>query len=418
MLTRIITALDKKETNKKVYNFLIIFIAAFPLIGMRTETYIITAWCLFSIILTFKNRSYNLVLKDKKSFLILNSYYLMALLSFFIFSLDSHQALKDLETKALFIIFPTIFYFSQDFINKKTLGRALLSFASSNILLAAYVWVIIFKKGFMGMLKLDHHYNPVFRNVFSNTTQAHLPYLGLLFGFSCVIMIHFLLKNKTHYILRIIIGFSIFLLLFSMMIFSARMAIFATIISSLMLFKSLNKKQIMIGLASVSIIVLILFFLPPSKRRISELSQTEFVLPNKTQSSKNVNFRYGTYYCSMEVLKINWLFGLGLGNVQKQLDQCYQGFDYENFDDFGVRKYNSHNQYLNAWLTFGILGLGVFIYFLYYSFSKTTILHKSFLVLSFLALLTENLFEREIGVMLFTFFNTLFFVSTRKIKST
>lgn len=418
MLTRIITALDIKETNKKVYNFLIILIAAFPLIGMRTETYIITSWCLFCIILTFKTRSYNLVLKDKKSFLILNSYYLMALLSFFIFSLDSHQALKDLETKSLFIIFPTIFYFSKDFINKKTLGRALLSFASSNIVLAAYVWVVIFKKGFMGMLKLDHHYNPVFRNVFSNTTQVHLPYLGLLFGFSCVIMIHFLLKNKTHYILRIIISFSIFLLLFSMTIFSARMAIFATIISSLMLYRSLNKKQIIIGLASVSIIVLILFFLPPSKRRISELSQTEFVLPNKTQSSKNVNFRYGIYYCSMEVIKSNWLFGLGLGNVQNKLDQCYQGFDYENFDDFGVRKYNSHNQYLNAWLTYGILGLGVFLYFLYYSFSKTTILHKSFLVLSLLALLTENLFEREIGVMLFTFFNTLFFVSTRKIKST
>ena len=139
MLTRIITALDKKETNKKVYNFLIILVAAFPLIGMRTEIYIITTWCLFSIILTFKNRSYNLVLKDKKSFLILNSYYLMALLSFFIFSFDSHQALKDLETKALFIIFPTIFYFSQDFINKKTLGTALLSFASSNIVLAPWV---------------------------------------------------------------------------------------------------------------------------------------------------------------------------------------------------------------------------------------------------------------------------------------
>ena len=418
MLTRIITSLDKKETSKKVYNFLIILIAAFPLIGMRTEIYIIIAWCLFSIIFTFKNRSYNLVLKDKKSFLILNSYYLMALLSFFIFSLDSHQALKDLETKVLFIIFPTIFYFSKNFINKKTLGRALLSFASSNILLAAYVWVMILKKGFISMLKLDHHYNPVFRNVFSNTTQAHLPYLGLLFGFSCVIMIHFLLKNKTHYILRIIIGFSISLLLFSMMIFSARMAIFATIISSLMLFKSLNKKQIMIVLTSVFIIVLVVFFLPPSKRRISELSQTEFILPNKTQSSKSVNFRYGVYYCSMEVLKSNWLFGLGLGNVQNKLDQCYQGFDYENFDDFGVRKYNSHNQYLNAWLTYGILGLGVFLYFLYYSFSKTTILHKSFLVLSLLALLTENLFEREIGVMLFTFFNTLFFVSTRKIKST
>jgi O-antigen ligase len=398
----------------RLYNYLLILIAAFPLIGMRIEVYAIALMCVFAIIIILKNNALRTLKNDWKPLLILCSYYLMAVVSFLIFSDDIHEALNDLETKAAFIIFPLFIYLCKDHIYQETIKIALIGFVISNVLICTYVWILIFNEGFLEMLKLDSHYNPLFRNIFIENSDIYIPYLGLLYGFSCILIGHFYIKKKRNFYVKVGLILVMAFFLFSMAIFSARMAILALVVSAFYyLINVINKKSAVAIIGIVLIIVVLISFLQPIQRRVKEVISSELLLPSKEQMSDKVNFRYGIYYCSKEVLKNNWLIGVGLGDVQRELNHCYQGFDYQNFDDFKLRKYNSHNQFLNEWMTYGIIGLCLFLLFILYCFKNGSVLHKSFIILIFFGLLTENLFEREIGVVLFALFNTLFFVLKR-----
>lgn len=407
--------LYKNISFKKVFNYLLVVIAMFPLLGMRIVVYIIGIWCLVALISIIKHKVYRVFSFDRKELIILCSHFLLMII-FFLFTEDTTEALKNIERKVSFIIFPTFLFLAIDLFEKKTIKRVLFAFLSSNVILAIYIWFLILNKGFIHMLQIDNHYNPVFRNIFSKTTGIHLPYLGLLYGFSGVILMHYLSTLKLRIITKILMIFLMIFLLFSMIIFSARMAIFAFIAAmSYYLFTIISRRNATIIIAFILLSITALSFLPPIKRRVQEITEMKFVLPNKEQKSDNVNFRYAIYFCSLETIKENWLLGLGLGSVQKELDKCYKRFDYNsNFDDFAVKQYNSHNQYLNEWMTYGIIGLFSILFFLFYCFKNNDLLYRSFLIMIMLALLTENLFEREIGIVFFTFFNTLFFVRNRK----
>ncbi len=396
-----------------LFNYLLLVIAMFPLIGMRITVMIIILWCLISLIIGIKEKLYKNFFSQWKSLLFLGSYYLLSVISFILFSENEHEGIKDLETKASFLIFPLFFYLSRDRIKTKMLFYSLLSFAISNLILALYVWGLIFNEGIMNLLERDTYYHPVFRAIFGDTLGIHLPYLGLLFGFSIIIFVYTIatkLKRNSH---KLLLSFGIMVLLVSMFIFSARMAIFATIMALSFYYISRewkNKRRIIVFFGLCSVLIFSLSLLPPIKRRIDSLKNIEFKLPDASQKAHQVNFRYGVYYCSKNILEEHWLLGLGQGSVQDMLDKCYDNFDYKGFDNFKVQKYNSHNQYLNEWMTHGILGLLFFLFYLGYCFRSGDLLYKSFILLFSIALLTENLFEREVGVVFFSFFNTFFFI--------
>ena len=54
------------------------------------------------------------------------------------------------------------------------------------------------------------------------------------------------------------------------------------------------------------------------KNRLNDLKITKLILPQKNQTSADVNFRYGIYNCTWYLLKENWMFGVGPQNVQKK----------------------------------------------------------------------------------------------------
>ncbi|MBP1838712.1 O-antigen ligase family protein [Formosa algae] len=393
----------------KVNNIALILIASFPLIGMRLTIWVIILFCVTSLIEGVQNKPIKNIFKNSKSILILSSYYLIAILSFII-THNVTEGMKDLETKAAFLVFPVFVFLIRDKITSSLIKKIILCFSVSNVILALYIWAVIFKKGVVKVLESDNYYNPIVRKIFSEISGYHLPYLGLLFGFSCIIFFSFLLEKTIKKKFKALFFISIIILFISMIFFTARMALFCTFIAFTFYGLSFLRKKIIIKIGILFIIIaLSLSFLNPIKRRFYEISNIEFKLPKTHENSKNVNFRLGIYYCGMETLKTNWILGLGLGNVQKELNICYESLDYSSYDDFVMRRYNTHNQYLNAWLTYGIFGPIFLLGYLLLMFKGSTKLHKSLVIIFFLALLTENLFEREAGVMLFAFFNTLFY---------
>jgi len=106
----------------------------------------------------------------------------------------------------------------------------------------------------------------------------------------------------------------------------------------------------------------------------------------------------------LDAIKGNILFGVGTGDQQAELNKQFIKHDYL----FGVNLFNMHNQYLQIFLGYGILGLLLFIFILY-TIIKTGIQKKNFILLSFVLLfmmtcLTESVLCRNKGVVFFVFF--------------
>lgn len=396
------------------YNYATIFLASFPILGLKKTSLAIIVWSIFSLIILFSEKSYRSILKkDKIDMLVLSSYFLGFVISFFFID-DKILATKFLEKNISFLIFPVFIIANKNLIYKDTLQKTIQVFVMSNVVLAAYIWIVIFSNGYLKVMQSDTYYNPIIRNFFSDISEIHLPYLGILFVFSSLMLMRdiFSSKIKITY-LNVLRCLGIGLLIFSVISFAARLALVLFLLISLFLvFKmatSIMSKLIFSG-CLLSVIILA-FAIPSSKKRIDEICNTKLVLPNKNQKSEEVNFRYGIYHCVNSVLKENWITGVGPGNVQKDLNNCYSGYTYKNYDDYSKIDYNSHNQYFDVLLKYGIFGLILFFIFLFWGIANTDLSYRIFLFLILIAMLTENILNRQVGIVFFTFFNSLFFIN-------
>src|SRR5690606_21519780 len=129
----------------------------------------------------------------------------------------------------------------------------------------------------------------------------------------------------------------------------------------------------------------------------------------KGNNENSFNIRSGIYKCSFELINEHWLLGVGVGNSQKSLNQCYEQF---SSDVYAKQDYNTHNQYLEYWISMGILAPIVLIVLLY-KLSQVNLQHKDYLAVSATILfaicfLTENVLSRHSGVILFSLFIGLY----------
>ena len=119
--------------------------------------------------------------------------------------------------------------------------------------------------------------------------------------------------------------------------------------------------------------------------------------------NNSTSIRVLIYKCAVETIFKNPLFGVGIGDVQELLDQCY----FIEKSNFTKEKYNSHNQYLYTWLSAGIIGFLIFMSLLGYYFKKAIQYNDSImfsvLVLYCIIFLFENVLSRQSGVIFFSF---------------
>lgn len=405
------------KINKiNLYNYTTILLGSFPILGLKKSVLAIILWAIFSVIIMVSEKSYNgIQKKDKINLLVLTSYYLAFVISFF-FIEDKKLGMRFLEKNVAFLIFPVFMILNKRFFQVNTLKKTITVFIISNIILASYIWTVILSKGYLNVMKSDTYYNPIIRNFFSDISEIHLPYLGILFVFSSLTILNDIFSSHTKITyINVFRCLGITLLIFSVISFAARLALILFIIGALfLLFKKTSTVWMKISfIVSIFAIFFLVFTIPSSKKRADEIWNAKLILPNKTQKSEEVNFRYGIYHCVIIILKENWIIGVGPGNVQKKLDNCYSGYTYKNYDDYSKIEYNSHNQYLDIWLKYGIFGLILFFVFLLWGMKNINILYGIFLFIIMTAMLTENIFDRQLGVVFFTLFNTLFFINPK-----
>jgi hypothetical protein len=118
------------------------------------------------------------------------------------------------------------------------------------------------------------------------------------------------------------------------------------------------------------------------------------------------------------IIKSNWVIGVGTGDTQVAFDKQY------NADNTPLLKENrlrAHNTYFTAWITFGIIGIGLFVWLITY-YLKTSLqlnhpLAFVFILIACSTFLIEDTLETQTGVTLFAFFYALLGVKINPYRS-
>lgn len=113
---------------------------------------------------------------------------------------------------------------------------------------------------------------------------------------------------------------------------------------------------------------------------------------------------------ALQIIQKNWLFGVGVGDVQHAFNYQYKQNNTQLTKEHQLR---AHNSFLTSWVSFGLLGFACFCwmqcYLLYSSIVKKAIVQLLFGLIILSSFFFEDTLETQMGVTFFAFFYSFFF---------
>lgn len=251
--------------------------------------------------------------------------------------------------------------------------------------------------------------------------SEHPIYVSMFMAIGLIFIANNIFK-QNNYIKLLYFTFS--LILSFVMFLLMRKGIIIGIIASFFGFFILNRKyrkaNIIVLITSFCVILVLSFnFKDAIYKRFSELTtqDTYEVINDKNSTS----IRYSIYSCSMTLIGQSPVLGYGVGDAADKLVECYT----PKSEFLATNRYNSHNQFFAIVLYVGLIGLILLIWqFVNYFksvFNNNDILYFQVLIFFLFVFLTENILDRQSGVILFSFIvNFLFFhnLNTKEHKIT
>lgn len=121
--------------------------------------------------------------------------------------------------------------------------------------------------------------------------------------------------------------------------------------------------------------------------------------------------RLSIWKCSLDILKENWVSGVGTGDVQDALQRAYENRKFYFASRYN--SYNAHNQYIQVTVAHGIWGLLLFLCCIFLPLlkcfkKKDDRLYPLFLLCFALLCITESMLELNKGIIWYSFFNSIF----------
>ena len=361
--------------------------------------------------------------------------YVLIVLSLF-YSTNKEYGLGVLIQMLSFLIFPIIFYLNRGFFSQKKIYKVLDFFSFSVLILVLFQVIQVLlnfdfvssaitlqeikSNGYLSLNeisedKIDQIKLRRFRNFIIKISNTHTTYQGLWISLSIFYLglKSFASEKKVVKIICIVV-ISIFILW--LYLISARISFMALVFSLTLIihffYKSSLKKKVSLLLIPLFILVALLTFKNPLSIRFKEYYNTGFsILGGNSQVSEfnSSNVRNGVYYCDLKLIKEAPFFGVGLGDVQDSLDDCYQ--DYINSKVYKWHIYNTHNQYAFFWIASGFLGfisfLSLIFLIFFNSFKRKNLLLFYLTSTTTITFFTENLLQRSDGVFFYSFFISL-----------
>lgn len=392
----------------KVFYFSTCALGLFPILKLNHFSILMMIWLVLALTNAFKNKTFPLLKTHKFTFLTLGFLCLMYVV-YLPFAENFKELGKSITKSLPFLIFPLGFILNKNIVTKKLLQTFGAIYMVSVFILNGFGWIKVFHFGWNNAWQQNDFYHPIFRNLFTEATSLHLPYLGLLTIFAALWLTFKMFINRKINVLSV---FTIVFLLFSAYIYSARMALACYLIGLLFIvYKSIKKQTVKWSLLiALPLGAVVFFWFSPMKERYIKVVEKDLVLPNKNQEPHEVNYRYGIWYCATQLISDHFVLGVGADNVQEKLNNCYNQFTYKSYEDFSQVTYNTHNQYFDQILKFGVFGLILFLLALFYFYPNSSVLYQTFIIVVLISFLTENILDRQIGVVFVSLFNTIFVI--------
>lgn len=249
----------------------------------------------------------------------------------------------------------------------------------------------------------------------------HPSYLALIYAMAMADLINEYFRKETSafrakwLLLMLLLYFQIFIIALS-----SKAGIIALVIlyAGLVFFVALRKSTLISNAIIFSGVMLcVMLILVAVNPKVAErfVAMGEAISANRQETNADtVESSLGRiliWESAIEVLSRHPVLGVGTGDVRDELLKKYHK---KELKPATRMKSNAHSQYLQIYLAAGIPGLLIllacFAAGLYVALKYNNLLYFLFILLFSFHVLVESLFERQAGVVFFSFFNSLLFI--------
>lgn len=350
---------------------------------------------------------------DYKLFLVSVSFFLLLLLSI-VYSNDMSYALKKLETSLSLFAYPLVFvllYNCRKKMHKRIVETLKWVFvvALTFFLASTFTYFFLTEPHYTIKSTIVHYRTLIDLRIVGY--EIHAIYLSMYIGVGVIFLVEIISKARGYrkFYNALLLAF---LFLFLAILYKRGPVIALGLIGLVFLVK--NKVEIKTGfylLTLITTFILTLMFIP-KHNNVNKFNEIVDIEGLKSNPNSSTALRLSIYNCGLKQAIKAPIFGYGWGDVKSVLYACYK----EENPNLLLNNYNTHNQFLSMLLATGIVGLFIFFFYFYYVLKYSDKYGNQalfFLLLYFgFNMLSENILEREDGVILFAFFVNLFLFNT------
>lgn len=356
----------------------------------------------------------------KYGFILIISFYFLHLFGL-IYSNNLDAGLFDVQVKLSILLLPIIIFFSNEIFNKKY-NWILLSFLIGTILAT----LLCYSNALINSISLEEGiiiFNPIPKNEYWNnfflyhyfSFLHHPSYFSMLLVFSISILFYYVQSKFFENRLKILLWVLIVYLSASVFLVSSRAGIICWFLVIIIFFlqkireKSTFLKKLYLFIPVIICISLFVFailygvrFQSIKKQLWQNGTHTENLEPGNTVT------RILIWEVTLDLIKKNFLFGVGTGDIKKELISKYDSTAMINAKS---KNLNVHNQFLETFLGQGLIGIillfSLFLVPLIYKKSYSHYLFPFFLLIIVSQFFFESMLNRLLGVVFFSYFYSL-----------
>ena len=388
----------KNGDKLSLLSFMLLLVVVFtiPIFQHLTPIFIVF-FTLFTLVNGIVYVGFSMV--DKKVFITGILFYIIHAISY-LYSEDKAEAMFDLEVKLSIFVFPIVFLVNNRFISMYIKYIYLI-----------FIISVIVANFYTMFLSLEHFHYQVFR-AFSNARWygfMHPSYLSMYNVFAIVLSYFLFIKFKSLWIKTTLAFILLFLIVivFSLQSKSGLFTLFIVLIYlSIISLKRINSIYVKI-LAPVIFSTILIFLIATNNRVLSMYQTIKGELVEDAREGRSTTERFDIWGVSFDIISNNLLFGVGSGDIQKELNIEY----HKNVNKFSHAiefNLNVHNQFIETLLGQGLIGLILLIMLLYFGFYSAIhnkeIVLMAFMLLLIINLMTESMFNRQAGVVFIVLF--------------
>ncbi|WP_310379661.1 O-antigen ligase family protein [Flavobacterium sp.] len=395
-----------KNKTESFFYIIIPALFTFPIFKESISSLLLILLILNTIIYTISSKKFKF--KTRKVLLFTIPFWILILFTHIDFS--NPKTLIPINNGLFFLLFPITFsYIPKIHFSKEKIIFYLEIVKNTCFIIAiSYIVGFLYKYNFSDFFVFKYEI-PKFRDFVYNEVsffKIHPTYFTAIVVLSTAFSFEKILKQKKYLEL---IYLAVFVIITFMLLVKINIIMIILLLFYMMLFRSpyTTKQKISASFFLILTVIIFSFSIPGVKNRFKEIIDSYNTAPNGL-AYDSTNIRVSIYKCCYNLAQDHYLFGVGFENLGEELKTCFKN-NYGS-DFYKNETYLSHNYYLYIFLSSGVFGL---ILYLFYVFKIiVSIIRQDVFILSlgminiFILCFTEDFFYRHYGLF---YFSLLFF---------